>query len=234
MLKEIEQLLVLQDRDQKIKVLKAELEVIPLEQKRVEDNVAAKTQALENIKQRSRELELQRKKFELDARSRRDSIAKYKGQQFQTRKNEEFQALGLEIQRMEKEIQATEDQEIELMEQNEIAHQEIMQAERSFKILKAQAEQQVAGLKQKKANFENSLRQTEAEREQLSQSIDPNLLFRYNRLFLSKGGDAVVPIEHEVCMGCHMKNTTTLVHRVKLEREIVHCEQCGRMLYYLP
>ncbi|MBV9391950.1 MAG: hypothetical protein JOY96_08680, partial [Verrucomicrobia bacterium] len=75
---------------------------------------------------------------------------------------------------------------------------------------------------------------TEAEREQLSQSIDPNLLFRYNRLFLSKGGDAVVPIEHEVCMGCHMKNTTTLVHRVKLEREIVHCEQCGRMLYYLP
>jgi predicted nucleic acid-binding Zn-ribbon protein len=33
-------------------------------------------------------------------------------------------------------------------------------------------------------------------------------------------------------MGCHMKNTSALVHRVRLGREIVHCEQCGRILYY--
>ncbi|MBV9298906.1 MAG: hypothetical protein JO066_08005 [Verrucomicrobia bacterium] len=29
-----------------------------------------------------------------------------------------------------------------------------------------------------------------------------------------------------------MKNTSALVHRAKLGREIVHCEQCGRILYH--
>ena len=59
---------------------------------------------------------MQRKSLELDAQSRRDSIAKYKTQQFQTRKNEEFQAIGHEIQRFEKEIEKIEDHEIEIME----------------------------------------------------------------------------------------------------------------------
>jgi predicted nucleic acid-binding Zn-ribbon protein len=32
-------------------------------------------------------------------------------------------------------------------------------------------------------------------------------------------------------MGCHMTLTTQTVVRVKGSREIVHCEQCGRILY---
>jgi predicted nucleic acid-binding Zn-ribbon protein len=50
-------------------------------------------------------------------------------------------------------------------------------------------------------------------------------------LFASKGDAAVVALEHEVCTGCHMKITTQTVHRVKNGREIVGCEQCGRILY---
>ena len=98
MLKEIEQLLLLQDRDQKIKMFTAELETVPLEGNRIDHLLAAKQSAFEQLKQRSRELEVRRKSFELDAQTRRDSIAKHKTQQFQTRKNEEFQAIGHEIQ----------------------------------------------------------------------------------------------------------------------------------------
>ncbi len=39
MLKEIEQLLLLQDRDQKIKMFKAELETVPLERQRIEQRL---------------------------------------------------------------------------------------------------------------------------------------------------------------------------------------------------
>src|ERR1700733_11199516 len=105
MLKEIEQLLVVQDRDQKIHTLRAELETVPFEEKRIEQFVAAKGAAFEEVKQRGREIEVQRKKLELDAQSRRDSIGRFKTQQYQTRKNEEFQAIGHEIQRFETEIQ---------------------------------------------------------------------------------------------------------------------------------
>jgi uncharacterized protein len=232
MLKEIEQLLVIQNRDQKIKALRAELETVPFERTRVEQFLASKGKAFDEVKQRGREVEVHRKKLELDAQSRRDSIAKFKTQQYQTRKNEEFQAIGHEIERFEKEIQSIEDQEIELMEQTEVIQSQVANADREFKAAKIQAEQQQADLEKKKRVLEEQLQTTLVERVELVGGADPDLLYRYERLFASKGGNAVVPIEHEFCMGCHMKNTTTLVHRVKLDREITNCEQCGRILYW--
>jgi uncharacterized protein len=168
----------------------------------------------------------------LDAQSRRDSIAKYKAQQYQTRKNDEFQAITQEIHRFEKEIEQIEDQEIELMEQTEQLQKEAAQAELDLKAAKRQSELQHADLKTKESTLGERLTLAEADREKLSEGLDSDLLFRYTRLFATKGGNAVVPVEHEFCMGCHMKNTSAMVHRVRLGRDIVHCEQCGRILYY--
>jgi predicted nucleic acid-binding Zn-ribbon protein len=231
MLPEIEQLLVIQDRDQKIKAHQIELTSVPLERQRVEQTLKNRVEAFDQIKLRAKEIEVHRKKLELDANSRRDTIGKYKTQQSQTRKNEEFQTLGQSIARLEHEIEQIEDQEIELMEQGEVAAREIQQAEAELKASKTQTEQHLAALAKKQETLDQRLRETAAERETLAAAIDPDLLSRYQRLFTSKNGTPIVPVEHEVCMGCHMKNTTTTVHRVKLAREIVYCEQCGRILY---
>ena len=61
--------------------------------------------------------------------------------------------------------------------------------------------------------------------------MDEDLLDLFSRLFVSKGDAAVVALEHDVCTGCHMKVTTATSVRVKGGREIVSCEQCGRILY---
>src|SRR4029077_20268097 len=200
--------------------------------RRIAQIVASKNSAFEQTTQRFRDLEMHKKRLELDAQSRRDAIVKYKSQQFQTRKNEEFQAIGQEIHRFEKEIESIEDEEIELMEEAENVSGKVSEAERELVAAKRQAQQQEADLKRKQQTLEERLREAQSERDESSQGFDPDLLFRYPRLFATKGGNAVVPVEHEFCMGCHMKNTTTLVHRVKLGREIVQCEQCGRILYY--
>jgi predicted nucleic acid-binding Zn-ribbon protein len=231
MLPEIEKLLVLQERDQKIRALKAELQTAPAEKDRITKTLASRTSAFENVRQRAKDNEVRRKKLELDAQSRRDSIAKYKAQQFQTRKNEEFQALGHEIERLEQEIVKIEDEEIELMERGDATYKEVTTAELEFKKAKAQAEQQTAALEKKHELLNQRLAETAAERQLQAGTIPEDLLEHYQRLFVSKDGLAVVPVEHEVCMGCHMKNTTTNVHRVKLALDIGHCELCGRILY---
>jgi uncharacterized protein len=232
MLAEIEQLLVVQDHDTNIKALQSELQTLPFEQSRLEKAIQDRTSSLERVRQRAKEIEVERKKLELDASTRRDQIAKYKTQQFQTRKNDEFQALGNEIARSEKEISQIEDHEIDLMEQAENIAREIQRAESDFKIEQAQFQQQLVALKQKGELLTKTLEETKAARQKAGAAVaDQELLGRYERIFQSKGGSAVVPIEHEVCMGCHMKNTTTNVHRAKLAREIVYCEHCGRMLY---
>ena len=61
--------------------------------------------------------------------------------------------------------------------------------------------------------------------------IDEDLLDRFDRLFESKGDAAIVAIEHGICTGCHMKVTTATAMHARTGKEIVNCEQCGRILY---
>src|SRR4051812_39477385 len=132
MLSEIEQLLTLQDRDRKIRTRRVELTNAPLERKSCEERLAAVQKAVEAAKLKGKEIEVERKKLENEAETRRSQIAKFQTQKFQTRKNEEFQALSHEIERFEKEIQTIEDRELELMEDAEKQKAVVAQAEKEL------------------------------------------------------------------------------------------------------
>ncbi len=231
MLSEIAQLLVLQDRDRKIRTLRMELKMVPLERGDLETKLASQRTQLDAVKQKAKEIEVEKKKLEVEAQSKRDSIAKFKTQQFQTRKNEEFQALGNEIRHFESDIQAVEDRELELMDDAEKLKTSNAAAEKDFAQIKSRIDAQLADLDAKIQSIETHLKELETERAGLAAKVDEDLLDRYDRLFASKGDAAVVPLEHEVCMGCHMKITTQTVFRAKAEKEVVNCEQCGRILY---
>src|SRR5262245_23143572 len=105
MLPEIEQLLILQDRDRKIRLLRQEQKSAPLESKALEVRRASAQEQHEGVRVKAKEIEVERKKFENEAETVRERIAKYQAQKFQTRKNDEFQALSHEIERGEKDIQ---------------------------------------------------------------------------------------------------------------------------------
>jgi len=230
MLPEIQQLLILQDRDRKIRMLRLELEAAPLEKREAEARLAEARRALEAVKLKAKEVEVDRKKLEHEAQAKRDSIAKFQTQKFQTRKNEEFQALNNEITRYEGEIRGIEDRELEFMDEAEKVRALAAQQEQQTKAVKAAVESQFADIEAKVGALAAQLKAAEAERAGLTTGLDEDLLDTFERLFANKG-EAVVPLEHETCMGCHMKVTTQTVVKVKGQREIVHCEQCGRILY---
>jgi predicted nucleic acid-binding Zn-ribbon protein len=230
MLPEIEKLLVLQDRDRKIRTLKQELKMAPLESKELDEKLAAALKQFEAVKLKSKEIEVERKKLEVEAQAKRDTIAKYQTQKFQTRKNEEFQALNNEISRYEGEIRGIEDRELELMESAETAKATIATTDKETQAIKGQVERQLADIAAKTGALAAQLKELEDERARLAADVDEDLLDTFNRLFINKS-EAVVALEHDICTGCHMKITTQTVVRVRGAREIVHCEQCGRILY---
>lgn len=205
--------------------------MVPLERRELEDRLATGASQLDATKQKAREIEVEKKKLEVEAQAKRDHIAKYKTQQFQTRKNEEFQALGNEIKRFEADVQKIEDRELDLMEAADQMKGTLSAADKTHAQSKTQIEKQLVDLDEKVKAIEVHLREIEAERKTLAQNVDEDLLDHYERLFANKNGLAVAPLEHEVCMGCHMKITAQTAVRVKGEKEIVSCEQCGRILY---
>ena len=228
---ELEQLLVLQDRQQKMKQIQMEIKSLPQQRQSLDSQLAASIAAFAAMKSKAQHLEMDRKTLELDAGTRRESINRLKTQQYETRKNDEFRAIGHEIERYEKEIQKIEDQELELMDQAEKLKVELAAEEKKSTGTRDSIARQMTDLEEKAKTLETRLTELTAERTALAGKIEEDLLSRFERLFTSKGDAAIVALEHEVCTGCHMKVTTQTAHRVKNGKEIVSCEQCGRILY---
>jgi predicted nucleic acid-binding Zn-ribbon protein len=228
---ELEQLLVLQDRQQRIKQIQTEVETLPLQKKSLEAQLAASVAGVEVLKQKARKVEMDRKKLELDVGTRTESISRLKTQQYQTRKNDEFQAIGHEIERYENEIRKIEDEELELMIEADKLKADLGVEEKKAATVKDSVARQTADLDAKSKTLESRLEELTKERAEIAGKIDEDLLGRFERLFKSKGDAVVVPLEHEVCTGCHMKVTTQTAHRAKAGKEIVSCDNCGRILY---
>ena len=228
---ELEQLLVLQDRQQKIRQIQAEIKTLPLERDHLESQLAASAAGVDALKQKARHLEVERKKLELDVGTRTETISRLKTQQYQTRKNDEFQAIGHEIERYENEIRKLEDEELELMIEADKLKSQIEAADKTARATKETISRQLTDLETKSKALGSQQYELETEREALAGQIEADLLDQFERLFNSKGDAAVVAVEHGVCTGCHMKVTTATASRVKAGKEIVSCENCGRILY---
>ena len=228
---DLEALLILQDRDQKIKALQAQQKNLPREKKALEEKLVAAKLLLDHAKQRSKENEVARQKLQMEVEGKRISIIRFKTQQQQTRKNEEFTALTNEIKHFETDIQALEDQELNLMEQAEQLQEVLKTVEKEFAKVSSTIREQLARLDEGAGPTQNRLVELQASRAQQAASINEDLVELYHRLFMKKGDAAVVPLEHEICRGCHMKVPTQTVADVRGEQKISQCPQCGRILY---
>jgi uncharacterized protein len=228
---ELEQLLILQDREQKIRQIRTEIETVPLRRKSLEAQLSESKTSVETLRQSVRQAEVDRKRLELDVGTRAESVSRLKTQQYQTRKNDEFQALGHEIERYENEIRKIEDDELELMVLADKIKADLAAEETKAAATRDSIARQTADLDEKSKALESQLQGLTMERSNLATKIDEDLLARFERLFKSKGDAVVVAIEHGVCTGCHMKVTTATAAGVKAGKEIVSCENCGRILY---
>ncbi len=231
MLPAVQQLLILQDRDRKLRQIKAELKRAPLERKELESRTAGTTSALDAARLKAKEIEVKRKELENEVGIRRERINKYQQQKLETRKNEEYQAITHAIESLEKEIVAIEDQELELMEAAEKQKPVIAAAEKDAVATKAQVQGQFADLDAKVKALETQAVEVQAERAKLAAEIDEDLLDTYQRLFDTKDAQAVVALTNEICQGCHVKSQTHIIHAVKAGKTVTTCLYCGRILY---
>ena len=230
----IEKLLILQDRDGKIRRVKGELTHIEPERQALKAKAAHAQAELEQAKLRIRQIESSRKDLELEVEAKKQMIVRYANQQFQTRKNEEYRALAHEIQTCKDAIFKIEDQEIGLMEEAEAAQKAISQATQAASDIRKLEDDQVTQLNAREQNLEKELAELEANREALAAAVDESARSRYERLVRSKGENVVVGVQHGVCGGCHMKLPPQLLVTCQGEKELVTCSNCGRILYYTP
>ena len=234
MLDTIEKLLILQDRDRKLRRIRLELAHIEPQRHTFQAKTADTQGALDGAKNRVKQLESDRKNLELEVETKKQLITKYANQQLQTRKNEEYRALAHEIETCKQEIFKIEDQEIALMEQAEAAQKEVIRSTQAANEARKLMEEQLGQLAAREKNLNQEMAELQANREELAGAVDDLSRGRYERLFKSKGENVVVGVQHGVCGGCHMRVPAQVLVTCQAQQELVSCPNCGRILYYTP
>ncbi len=228
---EIIQLLQVQERDQKIRQIQKDLKDVPRHEANAKLQLAGDQAAVEKTHAAVMAIELAIKSIELDIGTRRTTIKRLQDQQFETRKNDEFQALGHEIQRYQNEVSGLEDKELEQMEKLDTAKAEHAAAQARLAATQARVDEELKALAERATGLQARLTEVQAERAGLTGAVPAEALELYDRIFKKKGDCAVAPLRAEMCCGCHMKVVIGTIQSVKQAEGLTQCESCGRILY---
>ncbi len=227
----VTQLLIIQDRDRKLRQLNTELKNAPIEKKALDARLTTAAATLEASKLKAKEIEVKRKELENEVRTRQDRIAKYENQKLATKKNDEYAAYDHAIESLKKEISDIEDKEMELMEAADTQKPIIATAEKEASDTRSLVQRQIASIDEKVKTIQTQVTEVQTDRSRLATEVDEDLLDTYQRLFEKKDGLAVAGLANEICQGCHVKAQTHIINSVKAAKEVTHCLNCGRILY---
>ncbi|MGJ8644266.1 MAG: zinc ribbon domain-containing protein [Luteolibacter sp.] len=230
MLDEIRGLLILQDRDRRILVLEKNLAQLPQDEARanarLSDDLAAKKKAHDDLVA----AELKVKKVEMDVQTRKTTIQRLENQQFETKKNEEYNALGHEITRYNKEVDELETKELEAMEEVDTFRKKQAEAEAVLAKTQKVVDEDLASIKQRHTEMAEQLAEVKVEREKLAAEASEEYLPIYGKLMKSKDGMAIATLKDGKCTGCHVKVISATAIAVQGEQEVTQCDNCGRIL----
>ncbi len=80
--------------------------------------------------------------------------------------------------------------------------------------------------------FTAELNELTTEEDGLVSGIDPEIIFKFQRIIKSKHSKGIVAVKGNVCDGCHMILPGQFANEVRNGDKIVFCPYCSRILFY--
>lgn len=225
-------LLSLQERDSRRLSLEQQVQSVPREIAAVEGRIAAEKQAIEAAKAEWHGLESKKKLLETEIQSAEAKVAKYKTQQLEVRKNDEYRALTHEIETTEGIIGGFEEEELKIMYQIDEAKKRFAAAEAELKKNISGHETKIRTLRERETQLQGEIKAAQEAVAAARPAVAEPQLKLYDRLAARPGHPVCVAISGGKCGGCHLKIPTHIEVKAKAGTEIATCDQCGRIVYW--
>ena len=230
----LEKLLILQERDRTRLAFEQQLAATPRERATIEGKIAAEKAAIESAKAEWHGLESKKKQLELEIGSAQDKAGKYRIQQSQVRKNDEYQALTHEISTMEANILKLEEQEIGVMISIDEAKKRFATAEAELKQNIAGHEAKIKVLREREVHLQTDVKGAQETVAEARQDVPAPQLKIYDRIAVRPGHPVCVPVTAARCGGCHLKVSANVELEARKLEQVTTCDQCGRIVYWAP
>ncbi|HXN36040.1 MAG TPA: hypothetical protein VN877_07700 [Opitutaceae bacterium] len=230
----IELLLILQDRDTRTHGIEAQLKAVPREIAAVELRISAERAAIDAAKGEVRELESRKKILETEIGSAETQLGKYRTQQMAVKKNDEYQALGHQIDAVQKQIDEFEVRELEAMYAIDEARKRFAAAEATLRQNISGHEARIATMRERGTACTAELTAAQADALAARAPVAEAALQAYDRA-AGRGLPAVVAIRGGKCGGCHLKVSSEVESAARgraSDTEFALCDQCGKMVYW--
>ena len=230
----IQTILILQDRDARRVALEAQIKGVPIDIALVERHISEEKSALDIARIELKELESKKKLLETEIGSAEQTLAKYRTQQLSIRKNDEYQALGHEIETVQAQISEFEGRELEIMFAIDGAKKKLAAAEVAAKQNIAGHEARIRALRERGESLKAELKIAQDEVGAARAQVAAPWLKAYERMAL-RGLPAVVPIHDGKCGGCHLKVSSEVESAARGKNADglpAFCDQCNRIVYW--
>ncbi|CAA6676913.1 MULTISPECIES: zinc ribbon domain-containing protein [unclassified Lentimonas] len=229
---QIEKLLIVQHRDVSLLKIEQDLARIPIERAAVESAIAEEEANIEAARQSLIAKEVERKDLDLEVKGKETALQRFRTQQVEVKKNDEYQALTHQIEQTEAEISSLEEREIELMLDIDTV-KEAFEAEKAVILVRIEEQRkEIALLTEREQNLQASVDAARAEVEAARVGVDADYLQQYDRVKkMVKRAPFLAKVEAHKCGGCHLRVSNEVSRGAQDAGEPHFCDQCARMVY---
>jgi predicted nucleic acid-binding Zn-ribbon protein len=230
---ELEVLVQLQRVETRLKQAQSAKDDVPRRRAALEEQLALERRHLEAARAVLDECQKARRQHEGTLQTLEAKRTKYKGQLMEVKTNKEYTAMLHEIEGVERDIRACEDEVLVELERAETLGADVQKEERAFKETEVQKRQEMSGLDAEGRAAQTQLEGLERERAEVVARLPADALGLFQRVAKVRG-TAVSEAREGMCLECHMKVRPQMFVEVKRNDQIVQCPQCSRILFYEP
>src|SRR4029077_12025262 len=209
---------VLRDAIERIdSALRSDPEVV-----RLEENLEAARAAQAAVAERLHDSDRAREDHRSRLRSREKELMSGR-----IRNPTELMQMSEEVKHMKARFAEEEDAELRLMEDAEIADDTMSAATAELAAARSRAAEEAPGLRAELEGFRSELAEVETAKEQIWAEVPAPARAAYTRLRVHP---AVAEVANNQCTACRVTVTSRGMQMLRQGDEIVHCENCGRIL----
>lgn len=231
----LEKLLILQAHDRRRLDLEKELKGVPGDIAAVEKRIATERGAIDTAKLEWQRLEARKKDLENEIALAEQKAARYRTQQLEVRKNDEYRALGHEIETTEAQIGALEETELGVLYEIETAKAKFAAAEKELKTNISGHEARIRSFRDREVVLNAELGTAKADVGSARQPLAEPLLRLYDRI-AQRHMPVCVPLRGGKCGGCHLKVSSEVESTARgksdVNAQLPTCDQCGRIVWW--
>ena len=154
-------------------------------------------------------------------------------------KNMDVISTQREYEALDKEIRDAAEKEQQYRKELQREERILADLDEQIKQNTAMIEQQEKDLEERRKGIEaevlgkkDLIQKLENEEQELIPGLDPEVLFKFERIIRNKMGRGIVAVKNGVCLGCHMILPIQFTNLVRQGEEIVFCPYCSRILFF--